>query len=130
SSRAEFADLKAKQLLTAATVVVHGVGLEAEGFVEMSHAGAKLVGSPLAKLGCSPLSTLLLYGKTAAVYDALAAGVPVSLGTDWSPSGSANLLTELKVADRALRDMSLLGDRRHIVPELTGTGALDRGVAE
>ena len=71
-----------------------------------------------AKLVWSPLSNLLLYGKTAAVYDALAAGVLVSLGTDWTPSGSPNLLTELKVADRALRDASLLGARRHIVPGL------------
>jgi cytosine/adenosine deaminase-related metal-dependent hydrolase len=123
SSRAEFADLKAKQLLTAATVVVHGVGLEPEDFVEMSHAGAKLV--------WSPLSNLLLYGKTAAVYDALAAGVPVSLGTDWSPSGSANLLTELKVADRALRDPAVLGARRYLVPELTAQdGSADVGAAE
>jgi hypothetical protein len=30
--------------------------------------------------------------------------VLVSLGTDWSPSGSRNLLDELKVADIALRD--------------------------
>ena len=47
-----------------------------------------------AKLVWSPLSNLLLYGKTTAVYDALAAGVLVSLGTDWTPSGSANLLAE------------------------------------
>ena len=51
-------------------------------------------------------------------YDALAAGVLVSLGTDWAPSGSPNLLTELKVADRALRDALLLGGRRALVPSL------------
>ena len=84
-----------------------------------------------AKLVWSPLSNLLLYGKTTAVYDALAAGVLVSLGTDWTPSGSPNLLTELKVADRALRDASLLGDRRALVPELTaGDGDEDGGAAE
>jgi len=44
--------------------------------------------------------------------------VLVALGTDWSPSGSPNLLTELKVADRALRDERLLGNRRYLVPSL------------
>ena len=46
----------------------------------------------------SPLSNLLLYGGTADVAAAHAAGVPIALGSDWSPSGSRNLLAELKVA--------------------------------
>ena len=84
-----------------------------------------------AKLVWSPLSNLLLYGQTAAVYDALAAGVLVSLGTDWTPSGSPNLLTELKIADRTLRDARLLGERRVLVSKLTsGQGNSDGGVAE
>jgi 5-methylthioadenosine/S-adenosylhomocysteine deaminase len=115
SSRAEFADLTARNLLTDATVIVHGVGLEPEDFSEMAHAPAARadgVGDGRgAKLVWSPLSNLLLYGKTTAVDEALAAGVLVSLGTDWTPSGSPNLLTELKVADRVLREASLLGDR-------------------
>jgi 5-methylthioadenosine/S-adenosylhomocysteine deaminase len=108
SSRAEFATLKAKHLLNDATVVVHGVGLEPEDFHEMAAAPPARADGVSdgrgAKLVWSPLSNLLLYGKTVAIHDALAAGVLVSLGTDWTPSGSPNLLTELKVADRALRD--------------------------
>lgn len=46
----------------------------------------------------SPLSNLLLYGDTAHVDLAKAAGVRIGLGSDWSPSGSKNLLGELKVA--------------------------------
>ena len=134
SSRAEFAELKARNLLTDATVLVHGVGLEPEDFYEMAHAPAARangVGDGKgAKLVWSPLSNLLLYGKTAAVYDALAAGVLVSLGTDWTPSGSPNLLTELKVADRTLRDALLLGERRAIVSDLTAGHGNDRGAAE
>jgi cytosine/adenosine deaminase-related metal-dependent hydrolase len=135
SSRAEFAELKARNLLTDATVLVHGVGLEPEDFYEMAHAPAARangVGDGKgAKLVWSPLSNLLLYGKTAAVYDALAAGVLVSLGTDWTPSGSPNLLTELKVADRTLRDTRLLGERRALVSDLTaGHGNSDRSAAE
>ena len=135
SSRAEFAELKAKNLLTDATVIVHGAGLEPEDFDEMAHAPAARadgIGDGRgAKLVWSPLSNLLLYGKTLAVYDALAAGVVVSLGTDWTPSGSPNLLAELKVADRTLRDALLLGDRRHIVPHLDPASAAgDGGAAE
>jgi adenine deaminase len=48
----------------------------------------------------SPLSNLLLYGGTANIPAAMDAGVLVSLGADWAPSGSANLLGELKVAAR------------------------------
>lgn len=135
SSRAEFAELKARHLLTDATVIVHGAGLEPEDFDAMAHApAARADGSGDgrgAKLVWSPLSNLLLYGKTASIYDALAAGVTIALGTDWTPSGSANLLTEMKVADRALRDEALLGGRRHIVAGLTpGHSKSDHGAAE
>jgi 5-methylthioadenosine/S-adenosylhomocysteine deaminase len=134
SSRAEFDVLKAKGLLTDATVVVHGAGLEAADFAEMAGAPpARADGAGDgrgAKLVWSPLSNLLLYGKTAAVYDAIAAGVTVSLGTDWTPGGSPNLLTELKVADRALRDPFVLGGRRHVVPGLTIGDDRSEGAAE
>ena len=46
----------------------------------------------------SPLSNLLLYGGTADVSLAKSAGVTIALGPDWSPSGSKNLLGELKLA--------------------------------
>jgi 5-methylthioadenosine/S-adenosylhomocysteine deaminase len=46
----------------------------------------------------SPLSNLLLYGGTARVDAARAAGVRIGIGGDWSPTGSKNLLGELKVA--------------------------------
>jgi 5-methylthioadenosine/S-adenosylhomocysteine deaminase len=46
----------------------------------------------------SPMSNLLLYGQTADVKAAKSAGVRLGIGPDWSPSGSKNLLGELKVA--------------------------------
>ncbi|HEX6569262.1 MAG TPA: amidohydrolase family protein, partial [Acidimicrobiales bacterium] len=46
----------------------------------------------------SPLSNLLLYGGTADIERAAGEELPVALGSDWSPSGSKNLLGELKVA--------------------------------
>src|SRR5262249_8572853 len=46
----------------------------------------------------SPLSNLMLYGQTANISSAKQHDVPIALGSDWSPSGSKNLLHELKVA--------------------------------
>ena len=118
SSRHEFDVIRSLGLLTHATVIIHGTGLERTDFAAMHDAGAKLV--------WSPLSNLLLYGHTANVYDALAEGVNVALGTDWTPSGSPTLLDELKVADIALRDRRVLGRSRGEVPALAGDVALDR----
>ena len=126
SSRSEFAALVSKGLLTDMTVIVHGNGLEPADFAAMRAAPTiRLDGSGDglgAKLVWSPLSNLLLYGQTALVYHALQAGVLVSLGTDWSPSGSRNLLGELKIADLALRDVRLLGADRELIPELGVAG--------
>jgi 5-methylthioadenosine/S-adenosylhomocysteine deaminase len=47
----------------------------------------------------SPVSNLLLYGETANVDAARQAGVKIGIGSDWSPSGSKNLLFELRVAN-------------------------------
>jgi cytosine/adenosine deaminase-related metal-dependent hydrolase len=130
SSRAEFGQLQADHLLNDETVIIHGTALQPVDFVVMRAARsprADGTGDGLgAKLVWSPLSNLLLYGRTTNVYRALAAGVTVSLGTDWSPSGSGNLLEELKIADIALHDRSLLGAARRLVPWLRSERALDR----
>jgi len=64
--------------------------LQRKDFDVLAEAGASMV--------WSPLSNLLLYGETADVTEARKAGVLTALGPDWSPSGSKNLLGELKVA--------------------------------
>jgi cytosine/adenosine deaminase-related metal-dependent hydrolase len=46
----------------------------------------------------SPFSNLLLYGQTADFKRARSEGVLMALGPDWSPTGSKNMLAELKVA--------------------------------
>src|SRR5262245_52411293 len=77
---------------------IHCTALKPEDFAVMAeHKGAMV---------WSPLSNLLLYGKTSDVKAARNAGVLVSLGSDWSPSGSKNLLGELKVA----KEVSQLSD--------------------
>ena len=69
---------------------IHCLALTAADFKTFADHGGSMV--------WSPLSNLLLYGETAAVGAALAAGVPVALGSDWAPSGSKDVLGELKVA--------------------------------
>lgn len=69
---------------------IHAAGLLPEDFEVLGrHKGAMI---------WSPLSNLLLYGATARVDAARQAAVRIGLGSDWSPSGSKNLLGELKVA--------------------------------
>jgi 5-methylthioadenosine/S-adenosylhomocysteine deaminase len=46
----------------------------------------------------SPFSNLWLYGQTTDIPAARRHGLTVCLGTDWGPSGTKNLLGELKVA--------------------------------
>lgn len=69
---------------------IHCAALRAEHFAVMANLKASMV--------WSPMSNLLLYGDTADVAAAKAAGVALALGSDWSPSGSKNLLGELKIA--------------------------------
>jgi len=69
---------------------IHCAGLQAEDFDILARHGGAMI--------WSPLSNLLLYGKTADVQAAKAAGVRFGIGSDWSPTGSKNLLGELKVA--------------------------------
>jgi cytosine/adenosine deaminase-related metal-dependent hydrolase len=87
----EFEALKRSGLLGPELVAIHGVGLTGVQFKEMASVGAKLV--------WSPLSNFLLYGQTADIAVARAAGVKLSLAPDWTPSGSKSILGELKVAD-------------------------------
>jgi 5-methylthioadenosine/S-adenosylhomocysteine deaminase len=136
SSRAEFDTLRNNGLLTDITVVIHGTALERSDFAAMRAAPpARTDGvgdGNGAKLVWSPLSNLILYGKTTNVFDAMAEGVLVSLGTDWTPSGSHTLLHELKVADVALRDTRLIGGDRGKLPDvdIEGKNGLARQLAE
>jgi len=76
--------------LTDALAGIHAAGLLPADFDRLAEKGSSIV--------WSPLSNLLLYGQTARVEAARRAGVKIGLGGDWSPSGSKNLLAELKVA--------------------------------
>ena len=68
---------------------IHCAALQASDFAIFSAAAGMV---------WSPMSNYLLYGATANVRAAKAAHVPIALGSDWAPSGTKNLLGELKVA--------------------------------
>ena len=69
---------------------IHSTALRAEDFRVMAGRGASMV--------WSPLSNYLLYGDTVDIQAARDAGILMGIGSDWAPSGSKNLLGELKVA--------------------------------
>ena len=69
---------------------IHGTGLLPEDF--------QILGQHKGSIIWSPMSNLLLYGTTTDIKSAYDSGVLISLGSDWSASGSKNLLGELKVA--------------------------------
>ena len=80
-----------QDLIKPQTAVIHGIAMRADDVA--------LYRADMARLVWSPRSNVDLYGDTAPVtlYDAM--GVQIALGTDWVPSGSMNLLRELKCAD-------------------------------
>jgi cytosine/adenosine deaminase-related metal-dependent hydrolase len=87
----EFDDLAHHGCVQADLVGIHCTALTATQF----QAWAPQAGSII----WSPLSNVWLYRKTTDVVAATQAGIRVCIGSDWSPSGSKNLLGELKVAD-------------------------------
>jgi len=78
-------------------VGIHSTGLTEADFTNWEATTKK------PKVVWSPLSNLMLYGDTTKVTGALKHHALVSLGTDWSPSGSKSLIWELKVADQINR---------------------------
>ncbi len=70
---------------------IHSTALTAADYAAWSLAGGGAV-------VWSPLSNLWLYGGTTDVLAARAAGLRVCLGSDWTPSGTRNVLGELKIA--------------------------------
>jgi cytosine/adenosine deaminase-related metal-dependent hydrolase len=87
----EYDTMRDRECLAPTLAAIHCTALARPNFDEWSPHGGSIV--------WSPFSNLWLYRATTDVAAAHAAGVRVCLGSDWSPSGSKNLLGELKVAD-------------------------------
>jgi 5-methylthioadenosine/S-adenosylhomocysteine deaminase len=99
----EYGKIRDEQCLHQGLAAIHCTALERPNYDEWAPKGGSVV--------WSPFSNLWLYRDTTDVLAARAAGVRVCLGADWSPSGSKNLLGELKVAD--------MWNRTHLAGGLT-----------
>ncbi len=71
---------------------IHGIGVIASDIAAMTGRNESLI--------WSPRSNIDLYGNTAAVTVYARLGHNIGLGTDWTASGSMNILRELRCADR------------------------------
>ena len=80
-----------ENLLLPKTAMIHAIGLRPSDYGAMAVAGTALI--------WSPRSNITLYGDTARVTTAARFGVEIALGTDWMPTGSMNMLRELRCAD-------------------------------
>src|SRR5215471_7369643 len=88
---ADYNNVRDHDLLGPKFLGIHATALAADQFTEWQTHGGSVV--------WSPFSNIWFYGKTTDVLAASAAGMRICLGANWSPSGSKNLLGELKVAD-------------------------------
>lgn len=71
--------------------LIHGVGLDSRDIRRLGGLDVTLI--------WSPRSNLSLYNETADITALLRANVRIAIGTDWSVSGSYNMLEELRCAD-------------------------------
>lgn len=94
----EFDELDATGCLQRGLVATHTCALDSTHYQRWRAAVAPPAGSTAGTVVWSPFSNLWLYGMTTDVPAARASGLEICLGTDWGPSGTRNLLGELKVA--------------------------------
>ena len=119
----EFDDLARAGCLQPGLIAIHCCALDRAQFQRWQAAAAARPGDVTGTMVWSPFSNLWLYGLTSAVPDAREAGIDIALGTDWGPSGTKNLLGEIKVAriwsDHAGWDLSDL-DLVHMITAAPG----------
>ncbi len=96
---------------------IHGVGLRGDGIagndpVDKGDKNDDYVDLAKNDMGLiwSPYSNLLLYGETLDIEAAHTAGVRLSIGSDWVPTGTKSVLEEIKLAARYV-DRTLTRDK-------------------
>ncbi len=94
----EFDHLATAGCLQPGLIAIHCAALDAVQFERWRAAAAPGPDGVAGTVVWSPFSNLWLYGITAAVPEARQAQLDIALGTDWGPSGTKNLLGEIKVA--------------------------------
>jgi 5-methylthioadenosine/S-adenosylhomocysteine deaminase len=86
---ANLIDPNGQPLISSNLITIHGTALGSAQFASLKPAGGLI---------WSPTSNFLLYGATTNVLAAISAGVTGAIGCDWAPSGTKNILGELKIA--------------------------------
>jgi 5-methylthioadenosine/S-adenosylhomocysteine deaminase len=118
AARQHFLDLQAADgawAITSEFVGIHATGLTGDDLAIVAQHGGSIV--------WSPFSNLILYGATADIASAMRLGIKVSLGSDWSPTASKNLLNELKVAQIFSSDRKIGLTDQQLVEMVTVTPA-------
>jgi 5-methylthioadenosine/S-adenosylhomocysteine deaminase len=114
-TRRYFTQLTENELIRESLVGIHSLALNSEDLSTLAESKAKVV--------WSPFSNLLLYGKTLDLGALKESGVTFSIGCDWSPSGSKNLLQELKVARHVVETQDANFTSRDLVRAVTVNAA-------
>jgi hypothetical protein len=114
-SRQHFANLSDRNLIGPNLVGIHALGLSADDLALLASRGATVV--------WSPFSNQLLYGKTVDLKALRTSGVTFGLGCDWAPTGSKNLLQELKVAKQAVEEQGADFTSEDLVRSVTAGAA-------
>jgi cytosine/adenosine deaminase-related metal-dependent hydrolase len=89
-ARRQYTLLETHNLLRSNLLCIHSLALRPEQHRKLAVAGTRVV--------WSPLSNSLLYGQTIDPKVLKEQGSLFGLGSDWTPSGSRNILQEIKVA--------------------------------
>lgn len=89
-AREEFDALEAQGLLLPQVVLIHGTALNEADLDKVKNAQMRMV--------WSPSSNMALYGETNKIDLVWQRGIPFALAPDWTPSGAANVLQELRFA--------------------------------
>jgi 5-methylthioadenosine/S-adenosylhomocysteine deaminase len=118
-TRRTYTDLRDNQLLLPPLSGIHCLALDGVDLRALGRARAKIV--------WSPFSNLLLYGQTLDVGALLASGARWTIGSDWTPSGSRNLLLELKVARHVARQQRAQLSAERLVSAVTAHAAYAAG---
>jgi cytosine/adenosine deaminase-related metal-dependent hydrolase len=115
----EFDDAAAAGCMRQNLIAIHMTAVGAEQFDRWTQLASVHGDSTSGSVVWSPFSNLWLYGETTRVPEARASGVNVCLGTDWGPSGTKNLLGELKAARLAAEDAGWTLSDRELVEMCT-----------
>jgi 5-methylthioadenosine/S-adenosylhomocysteine deaminase len=110
--RSDYTDLEHADGLLPTLIGIHCCALGADDWLQwdLQKAGG---------LVWSPLSNLVLYQDTTLVDEARARGIRVCLGSDWGPSGTRNLLGEMKAARITARHFGYAITDRDILAMVT-----------